>query len=267
MRALRPPHAAAVRCLVVAAVALFVALGGPAEAQRLLSGSDIEKGTVTPGRSRTARWRRGPLRKARRDADRDAGPAPSSATARSPRHDRRRSVLARGGRRGADRGRPRARTPSAPRSWATTPSARPRSATTASARRRSPTTRSTAARSSTAGCSRATSRASAGRWRSASTTVLKRRACRRRSPTSGRAPTSPGTSWSCLAAACAGPTCAQLPRAGRRPAAAASSSSPATPRRRRHPAGARRVPLRRHRRLTPRASTARRRRRPTRRRR
>ncbi len=33
--------------LVVAALALFVALGGPAEAQRLLSGSDIEKGTIT----------------------------------------------------------------------------------------------------------------------------------------------------------------------------------------------------------------------------
>ena len=33
--------------LVVAALALFVALGGPAEAQRLLSGSDIKKGTIT----------------------------------------------------------------------------------------------------------------------------------------------------------------------------------------------------------------------------
>jgi hypothetical protein len=32
---------------VVAALALFVALGGPAEAQRLLSGRDIEKGTIT----------------------------------------------------------------------------------------------------------------------------------------------------------------------------------------------------------------------------
>jgi len=32
---------------VLAALALFVALGGPAEAQRLLSGGDIRKGTIT----------------------------------------------------------------------------------------------------------------------------------------------------------------------------------------------------------------------------
>ena len=38
----RPPAA-----LVVASAALFVALGGPAEAERLLNGGDIKRGTVT----------------------------------------------------------------------------------------------------------------------------------------------------------------------------------------------------------------------------
>jgi hypothetical protein len=48
MRALRPPGLRRPSAaFVVAAVALFVALGGPAEAQKLLSGSDIKKGTVT----------------------------------------------------------------------------------------------------------------------------------------------------------------------------------------------------------------------------
>jgi hypothetical protein len=48
MRALRPPGKRRPSAsFAVAAAALFVALGGPAEAQRLLSGSDIRKGTVT----------------------------------------------------------------------------------------------------------------------------------------------------------------------------------------------------------------------------
>jgi hypothetical protein len=48
MRALRPPGSRRPSAaFVLAAVALFVALGGPAEAQKLLSGSDIKKGTVT----------------------------------------------------------------------------------------------------------------------------------------------------------------------------------------------------------------------------
>jgi hypothetical protein len=48
MRALRPPGSRRPSAgFVLAAVALFVALGGPAEAQKLLNGSDIKKGTVT----------------------------------------------------------------------------------------------------------------------------------------------------------------------------------------------------------------------------
>jgi len=47
MPSLRPPTRRPSISLVVAALALFVALGGPAEAQRLLSGNDIEKGTIT----------------------------------------------------------------------------------------------------------------------------------------------------------------------------------------------------------------------------
>ena len=40
---MRPPSAAS----LLALIALFVALGGPAEAQRLISGKDIKKGSVT----------------------------------------------------------------------------------------------------------------------------------------------------------------------------------------------------------------------------
>ncbi len=47
MPALRPPTRRPSISLVVAALALFVALGGPAEAQRLLRGGDIEKATIT----------------------------------------------------------------------------------------------------------------------------------------------------------------------------------------------------------------------------
>jgi len=48
MRALRPPGLRRPSAsLVLAALALFIALGGPAEAQKLLSGGDIKKGTVT----------------------------------------------------------------------------------------------------------------------------------------------------------------------------------------------------------------------------
>jgi hypothetical protein len=47
MPAFRPPAPRPWASFALAALALFVALGGPAEAQRLLSGSDIKKGTIT----------------------------------------------------------------------------------------------------------------------------------------------------------------------------------------------------------------------------
>jgi hypothetical protein len=47
MSALRAPRRRPSAALVVALLALFVALGGPAEAQKLLSGRDIEPGTIT----------------------------------------------------------------------------------------------------------------------------------------------------------------------------------------------------------------------------
>ncbi len=41
--------------MLVALLALFVALGGPAQAKRLIDGKDIRKGTIPAHRSRTGR--------------------------------------------------------------------------------------------------------------------------------------------------------------------------------------------------------------------
>jgi hypothetical protein len=53
--------------LVVASLALFIALGGPAEAQRLISGNDLAKGSVT---SRTVKDRSLQMRDLSRRAER-----------------------------------------------------------------------------------------------------------------------------------------------------------------------------------------------------
>ena len=47
MPAIRPPTRRPSVSLLVAGLALFIALGGPAEAQKLLSGDDIEKDSIT----------------------------------------------------------------------------------------------------------------------------------------------------------------------------------------------------------------------------
>ena len=179
----------------IAAAALFVALGGPATAARLIDGSDIEKGTIGSKqvqdrslksrdlsrraiRSLTATpGRLGQREQARPALGHDAGARPRQ---RAHRHR---------GRQQPDGGGPRLQLGRRRRRSPTMRSGRPRSATTASARPRSPTSRSTAARSSTAGCSRATSRASRARSRSTSRRSVSANARRRPRPV--LPPTSP----------------------------------------------------------------------------